>query len=378
MIALPGLSLVVKDPTAIVADLHSHTFRSHDGFVSLRQNLAFHRDRGYGVVGITDHYSDIWQLNAFDPSETSTPEIIRGIELRYLNSAMRRGYLLALGLRQDVAFPYKNYDLLSDQAIREFIAFVKNVQRGAVVALYIDLRAEEIERLAADGVDAFEIANFGHPELTEDMRAALLGVQKSHRTALLANSDWHGWSGFSRTWTVIRPANVAGSPAHQVINALRDRDPERIIPIVSQVIAAPSIFRGIFAPVAEIIRYARELSPTRLMSWWVWTIILLWLATRLQRASVSPARCLLGGGLLVLGGPLTFRGVELAITWFSGAPHIFPLMLAAACGGAGLIALTIAALIGREVVGRIGSRQRLDVGDDARDRGRQSAPASAP
>ncbi len=350
MISLPGLSLVVKDPAAIVADLHSHTFLSSDGIASLRQNLAYHRDRGYTVVAITDHYSDIWRPTAIGPSETPTPEIIQGIELRFWNSALRRGYLLALGVRQDVPFPYRNYDLLSDQAIRQFIDYVKNVQRGAIVTLYHGLIAEDIERLAADGVDGFEIANFGHPELTEGTRAALLEVQRSHRTVLLANSDWHGWSGFSRTWTVVKPTNVAGSRAEQVINALRDRDPERIIPIVSQIMFTPSVFRGIFAPVAEIIRYGTELSPTRLVSWWVWTIILVWLATRLQRANVSPGRCLLGGSLLVLGGPLSFRGVELAIAWYSGTPHIFPLVVAAASGSAGFFALAIAAVIGRDVI----------------------------
>jgi hypothetical protein len=358
MVPLPGLSLVVKDPAAIVADLHSHTALSTDGFVSLRQNLTYHRERGYNVVGITDHYSDVWYAGAFHRSEAPTPEIIRGVEIRFWNSAPRRGYLLALGLRQDVPFPFRNFDLLTDDAIRQFIDFVKNEHRGAVVALSLDLIEEDIERLAADGVDGFEIANFGHPELSDGVRAALLRVQATHRLALVADSDWHGWSGFSRTWTVIKSANAAGSQADQVIEALRNRDPARIVPIVSQAMFAPSDLRGIFAPFFEIVRYGAELSPARLASWWIWTLVMVWLAARLRAANVSPFRCLLGGTLLVLGGALAIRGTALAIAWGSGMPHILPLVLAATSCGVGMFALMLAALIGREVIADGVSRRR--------------------
>ena len=293
------------------------------------------------------------------------PEIVRGVELRFWNSAKRRGYLLALGLRQDLPFPYQNYDLQSDEAIREIIVFVHTVHRGAVVAMHIDLLAEDIERLTADGIDGFEIANFGHPELSEGTRAALLAAQATHRIALLANSDWHGWGGFARTWTVVKPAHAAGSRAEQVIAALRDRDPERIVPIVSQVMGAPSVLRGIFAPVAEIARYATELTPARLVSWWAWTIVLVWLAARLRRAQVSPGRCFLGLGLVVLGVPISLRAAELAIAWLSGAPHIFPLLVAAVGGSAGIVALAIAAIIAREVIGVSGRRRGPVAGDAA-------------
>jgi hypothetical protein len=358
MLPLPGLSLVVKDSGAIVADLHSHTFLSHDAIVSLQDNLGYHRDRGYSVVGITDHHSEIWQANAFAPSGVPAPDIVRGVELRFWNSARRRSYLLALGLRQELPFPYQNYDLQSDEAIREIIVFVHTVHRGAVVAMHIDL-------LAAHGIDGFEIANFGHPELSESTRAALLGAQTTHRIALLANSDWHGWGGFARTWTVVKPAHAAGSRVEQVIAALRDRDPERIVPIVSQVIGPPSVLRGIFAPVAEIVRYATELTPARLVSWWAWTIALAWLAARLRRAQVSPGRCFLGLGLVVLGVPISLRAAQLAVAWLSGAPHIFPLLVAAVGGSAGIVALAISAIIAREVIGLSGGRRGPVAGDAA-------------
>jgi hypothetical protein len=350
LVPLPGHSLVVTDPNAIVADLHSHTLLSHDAIVSQRENLAYHRERGYAVVGITDHHSGIWQTRAFARAEVPAPEIVRGVELRIWGADLRRGYLLALGLQQDLPFTYQNYDLLTDDGIREFIAFVKNVHGGAVVAMYVNLSANDVERLAAEGVDGFEIANFGHPELTPDTRKALLAVQASRGSALLANSDWHGFSGFARTWTVVRPANAAGSPGERVVGALRARNPESIVPIVSQMIVAPSPLRSIFAPVAETVRYAAELSPARLMSWWGWTMIPVWMGARLRRAGVSPGRCFLAAGLLVLGGPLAFRAAERGTAVLSGAPHSFALAVAAVGGAAGIAALAIAAIIAHEII----------------------------
>ena len=43
------------------------------------------------------------------PARCRAPEIVRGVELRFWNSAQRRSYLLALGLRQGLPFPYRNY-----------------------------------------------------------------------------------------------------------------------------------------------------------------------------------------------------------------------------------------------------------------------------
>jgi hypothetical protein len=350
LVRLPGHYLVVTDPGAIVADLHSHTMLSHDAIVTQGQNLAYHRERDFAVVGITDHHSAIWQSSAFAAAEVRTPEIVRGVELRIWGADMRRGYLLALGLRRDLPFTYQNYDLLTDDGIREFIAFVKNVHGGAVIAMYINLSADDIERLAAEGVDAFEIANFGHPELAQDTREALLAIRTKRGTALLANSDWHGWSGFARTWNVIRPGKVAGSPGEQVVGILRAHDPERIVPIVSQMIVPPSPLRAVFAPIAETVRYAAELSPARLMSWWGWSMLLVWAAARLRRGGVSPGRFFLGLSLLALGGPLAFCAAQLGIAVLWGAPHSFALVVAAVGSVAGIAALAIAAIIAHEII----------------------------
>src|SRR5262249_24591068 len=138
------------------------------------------------------------------------------------------------------------------------------------------LNPEDIEQFAEAGVDGFEIANFGHPDVSEAVRSALLNVQKTHRVALVASSDWNGWGGFGKTWTLFKTVDAARpvGRSEQVIEGLRNRDPDRIIPVVSQTMGSPSLLRGIFAPFIETVRYARELSPLRLASWWFWTFVL--------------------------------------------------------------------------------------------------------
>jgi hypothetical protein len=79
-------------------------------------------------------------------------------------------------------------------------------------------------------------------------------------------------------------------------------------------------------------------------------MILVWMAARLRRAGVSPGRCFLAAGLLVLGGPLVFRAAELGTAVLSGAPHSFALAVAAVGGAAGIAALAIAAIIAHEII----------------------------
>ena len=89
------------------------------------------------------------------------------------------------------------------------------------------------------------------------------------------------------------------------------------------------------------------------------------MAARLRRAQVSPGRCFLGLGLVVLGVPISLRAAQLAVAWLSGAPHIFPLLVAAVGGSAGIVALAISAIIAREVIGLSGGRRGPVAGDAA-------------
>jgi hypothetical protein len=280
------------------------------------------------------------------------PEALCGVEVGVSGFGINNGFLLVLGIRPDLDLPYRllNQDggrSLEDR-MRQFISVVHSA-RGAVLALSYRLTPEDIDRFAEAGVDGFEVANFGHPNMSEAVRNALLKVQKAHRVALVASSDWHGWGGFGRTWTLFKTVNSAMpvGRSEQVVEGLRNRDPDRIIPVVSQIMGSPSLLRSIFAPFIETIRYARELSPLRLASWWFWTLIVFGISRYLRSNGYEPARCLVGGVLVALGGGLLVRGLGLVATWSAGAPFPFPLQIGACSCGLGIVSLLLACVFFR-------------------------------
>lgn len=83
LIPLPSWSLAVDDPVVIVADLHSHSIPSHDAIVTPAQSRAIHRDRGFNVIGRTEHYTEKWRfaLSATPRTLDESVEVIPGVEI---------------------------------------------------------------------------------------------------------------------------------------------------------------------------------------------------------------------------------------------------------------------------------------------------------
>ena len=198
---------------------------------------------------------------------------------------------------------------------------------GAVIVVTLKrLRTGDIARLADDGVDGFEIVNSGHPDLRPDLRQEVLDTCRSRGLVLVASTDWHGWTGMARTWTVIRaPGASALSPsqrANLAVRKLREHDSADIIPVVAGYMGEPSLVRAIFSPIAETLRYAMELSTARVISWWiwVWAVFVLWVF--LHRIGVRPGSILLaslagatGLGLIFAGLSLIRQGTESATSF---------------------------------------------------------------
>ncbi len=350
---LPSWSLEPTDDATIVADLHSHTLSSHDGIASLDENLAYHRARGYHVTAITEHYSDQQVPRFYCDDGRAIPNVICGVEVSAASRGIRRGFLLILGIRTDAALPYHllNEDAGGELAdrISQFVSHAHGAG-GAVVALSYLLGPQDIELLAGAGVDAFEVANFGHPNISQEVTSALLAAQQSHRIALVASTDWHGWGSFGRTWTLFKTGNSTQTgQTRQVIEALRNRDPDRIIPVVSQVIGQPKPLNNILAPFTETIRYARELSTGRVVSWWVWTALVFAIARYLRGYGYRPARCIAAGALLVISVLLLVRGLGLIATWASEAAFVFPLQTGAYSCGLALVSFIAACAVSRHL-----------------------------
>jgi predicted metal-dependent phosphoesterase TrpH len=319
MIRLPGWRLVVDDAKTLVADLQSHTFRSHDGLVTEAENLAWHSAAGINVVALTEHAHVATSAGADTAglaASTPRPAVILGTELRWKRTG---AFLLGLGLEPD----YQSPDDPRDPTFpARYATYVHEQHRGAVIALAFKLRLEDVIPLAEAGFDAFEIANSGHPRIPSEVRQRLLEVARERGLVLLASSDWHGWGGVARTWTVIRtPEGVPASAdeiAELVVKKLRDRDTADFIPVVAGYLGSPSPLRGVFAPIVEPLRYAAELSLARVISWWVWAALVLVLVLVLLRLGLAPGKSLLVLLLSLGGSGLSWVGLRLLLARANG------------------------------------------------------------
>ncbi len=327
LLPMSGWRLVADDPELVLADLHTHTFRSHDGVASARENLERHRAWGCDVVALTEHGDEqspvprsSIEAARLALEDDSLPGVIPGVEFR--DSEGR--FLLRLG-----PFPPGG-----ELAPRVVLALAWRLDEG------------DVRRLAAFDIDGFEIANSGHPDVPEDVRRAILEEAEERGLVLVASSDYHGWGGFSRTWTAVRVPGVSRASAGKaaaVLAALKGRRAKDVLPVVAGYLGPPSAARAVFAPFVEAVRYAMELSPLRVVMWWVWAGIICAAAGGLRRVGLRPGRCLLSLVLLVLGGGLVYEGAQLLGAWAAGATSTgHPARVGAYGMGLGIAALLVA------------------------------------
>jgi hypothetical protein len=310
---IPCWRLVVDDPDLIVADLHSHTTKSHDAVVSLKTNLEWHASCGYNLVALTEHDQlfDHETQSQGDSSFDRLPAFISGVEAHTGFGGV------VLGLCRDSHVQMEKFIL--DEAPDRTAWFSRKIHEecgGAVIALTLKrLAPGAIARLADDGVDGFELVNSGHPEMRPDLRQEVLDVCRSRGLALVASTDWHGWTGLAKTWTVIKaPGSSALSPrqrADLVLDKLLEHNSADVIPVVAGYIGDPSLARAVFSPVVETVRYARELSAARVISWWlwVWAVFVLW--AYLRKTGVRSGSVLLAAVVSATSLGLIFSGISL-------------------------------------------------------------------
>jgi hypothetical protein len=317
LVRLPSWRLETSDPELVIADLQSHTFASHDGLVSARVNLAWHAARGYDVVAFTEHNdpTGAFEAEALAELRRLPVGVIPGVEWREPEG----GYLLGLGL--DSGKPPPTVTGAAASA-RTFISQVRAQHGGATLALAWKLSPEDVFRLTDLGVDGFEIANSGHPDTPPDVRGAILEVAKTRGLVLVSSTDWHGWSGSARTWTAVRiPGASDMTPSEKtraVVKALRERRVGDVTPIVAGYMGPASTVRAVFAPFAEIARYAMELSLARVVAWWMWVAAFIGAAELLCRARMRPGRTIFAACLAILGGGLVYEGTRLVGAWVAG------------------------------------------------------------
>jgi len=308
LVPFPSWELTPTERAPIVADLQTHTHGSHDSIVTPRTNLRTLADRGVEVVAITEHKDPGGAFAARELAQSAAdlPGVIPGVELQG-----PEGYVLGLGVLPDMALPDK---LRTYGEVDRFTERMRTAG-GATIALGWKLRRPDVDRMAAAGIDGFEIANMGHPDVPAPVRRRLLTQAEERGLVLAASSDWHGWTGTWRTWTLVRPAaGATGEPTQQVLHSLRQPATAEITPAVAGRIGPPATWRVALAPVVESVRYAAELDAARVAGWWLWAGVALLAGRALRRRNHAPAAVLGRAALATVGIALLFNAAPLAFS----------------------------------------------------------------
>ncbi len=346
MLRLPGWRLIVDDPHALIADLHSHTSGSRDGLVTAAESLACHAAAGFNVVAITEHGypAAAYEAQRQALATPGAPAVIVGEEFSFNRGG---AFFVALGLKPSYLYPS---GLSKKDFVSRFSTYLHEAHGGALLGLGFKLDEVEIEILLKAGADGFELANMGHPAIPHPIRERMLGAARERGLALVASSDWHGWGGIWRTWTVL-PGTAAAHKdprerADLVIRKLRERGSQDVIPVTAGYMGPPPLWRVISAPVVEVLRYAAELSLPRVLSWWFWSALLFSLYQVLLAKFPKP-RALLGAVLLVAMGAVFFvSAAQLSALQPAGLlVSAFPQRIALLCGGLCVLAWGAAAIL---------------------------------
>lgn len=315
---IPGWKLISNDPNNLIVDPHSHTAASHDSFVTVEENLNWHRMAGFNVATITEH-KVLVPIHSLTPPGNKDgiqmPAVIAGLEGHYGDQGI---HLIQIGLHEPLSTPHFTGTM---DDIARVTSSIHELQRGAVIAMSYNLSPDEATYLADAGVDGFEISNFGHPSIPESVRQSIISNAKRKGLVLLAASDWHGWSDMSRTWTVIENTKSNDMPNENMssltIDAIRNRDSQHVIPVVAGYMGPPTKIRAIFSPFIESIRYVEELSLIRVISWWAWSAIFLILTNALRRNGKKPTKILIPMLSALAGGTFIWFGCHLIFLYFN-------------------------------------------------------------
>lgn len=362
LLRLPDRRLVTDIPDTSIADLQSHTFGSHDGMVDARGNVNWHINSGCDIAAVTEHNhiegALITQHHA---------ALTRGLEFAVLSGVEYKlktgGFLLAIMSQQIkkselMAFnprltkeldrptlPVPPYEL---SEVTKWIDEI-HAQDGVVIALYWKLDVDDIHTLARLGVDGFELANAGHPEISAPVRNAILSEAKKRGLALVASSDWHGWGGVARTWTLFTLPGLDdlshARRAERIVLMLRTRFGPGITPVTSGEIRVAMLVETIFAPLTELLRYAMSLDFLRTLGWWIWIAIILLLSRWLTKFGLA-SRVVLGFSyFLIVSFAATLGGVWILGMCQSGLGNQYAFSLGIQGAVFGLIGTVVAVII---------------------------------
>lgn len=332
LVPLPNWTLIKTDKNLIITDLHSHSLLSHDGVISFADNLSIHHQRGFDLVALTNHPNTFKARITYQQETNDLSEAISGMEIPVYYGG--HFYLSVFGINHQIKLPdglawsQGHKKPLPPQSLPDHLWSVKKLirvihQHGGVLAVVaLNLDVKEVQGLARAGVDAFEIVNFGHHPLSDDVRQAMLQAQKKYNIALIASNDWHGWTGILNTWTVIQPDPSLHNQSlrNQVIDTMRHHG-NQVIPVTAYPIHTMSNTEILFAPFIAFYQYAKTISLAQLLSLWAYFFLFLILSKYWRWKNISLAQATQHSLLIGMASAILWHGISLYQVWALSLIH---------------------------------------------------------
>jgi predicted metal-dependent phosphoesterase TrpH len=285
----PMVSLMMRDSSVVLVDVHSHTNASHDGrrgFDAAR-NRAWHAAAGFHVAYVTDHRSFVGAADGLRSNPQRAGDgtvLLSGIE-----AIVGGEHLNYLGVRpaDSVLFRGSGADTAAlAERLREpvpplVVLTIPASLRGPF--LRGELSAVEISDAAPRGLE-FQIRH----------RAELRALAESLGVATVAGSDNHGWGRTAAAWTAVRLPGWQRLTPDELDGELRTvilRNGRTNVQVIERV-ATPydgGLVRVVATGPLLVWTVSTQLTMGERLSWlvWVWALALArrryWGQTRVLR-----------------------------------------------------------------------------------------------
>ncbi|MEN8226757.1 MAG: PHP domain-containing protein [Bacteroidota bacterium] len=276
-IPLPANRIVNQQENTILINTHSHTEYSHDGIISTKGLLKWHKKNGFDAFFITDHNHHQKTMEAVTAQDQgllpATPLLMVGEEFSGSN------HMTLLGLNR--SFITRG---LTDQQV---IDSTHDDNGVVIVAHWFDGERESIPFFLDMGVDGFEIANQADG-LTYDRRIFRNITEACITNGLMMNgaADYHGYGSSCFVWNALK---IPGwhqmdneGQRESILDLFRQRDMSRIRVLLYRDRNTFDRSRVFWSPLYTTVSYFRTLNLLQLLSWFFWLVLLAILRSRLK------------------------------------------------------------------------------------------------
>ncbi|NLP10081.1 hypothetical protein GX408_06760 [bacterium] len=294
---LPGETMVNQRPEVVLVNLHSHSHYSHDGIISPKGQLAWHRRQGFDAFFLTEHNHFAKTLEIVDQQRNGRlpahPLIMAGMEYSGSN------HIVLLGLHR--VFNAKDY---SDKAAIDSA----HSQGGAAIVAHWFIPARHTRPLSFyvdAGADGFEIVNKSEGAFHLESKAQpVIALCHEQGLVMTAACDYHGYGNVCQSWTGLtlpgwRALNVQ-QREKAILEILRSRQQDKITVLVLNDRPA-GLFPIWLRPVQFFFHYAATLNLIQVLSWFFWTVLAASLV-RFSHGRLLARLGLLSGVLMIVAG----------------------------------------------------------------------------